>query len=86
MNMYESGKVTSKGQVTIPVEVRKQLGIATGDKIIVIIQNGEAKLEVRKQKKLTDLVGILKTGQEHDLQEARKSAIDWVGNSYKKGE
>ena len=52
MSMYESGKVTSKGQVTIPVEVRKQLGIATGDKIIVIIQNGEAKLEVRKQKEV----------------------------------
>lgn len=85
MRVYDSGKVTSKGQFTIPVEVRKQLGISIGDKIIVVIdKNSEAKLVVNKKKKLTDLVGILKTGQEHDFQEARKSAFDQIGESYRK--
>ena len=32
----ELGKVTSKGQVTIPVEIRKKLGIREGDKILFI--------------------------------------------------
>ena len=30
----ELAKVTSKGQVTIPIEIRKKLGIKNGDKIL----------------------------------------------------
>ena len=30
----ELAKVTSKGQVTIPVEIRKKLGIREGDKVL----------------------------------------------------
>ena len=30
----ELAKVTSKGQVTIPVEIRKKLGIKNGDKVL----------------------------------------------------
>ena len=29
----ELAKVTSKGQITIPIEIRKKLGIKNGDKI-----------------------------------------------------
>lgn len=32
----EIAKVTSKGQVTIPVDIRKKLGIREGDKILFI--------------------------------------------------
>ncbi len=32
--------VTSKGQVTIPVEVRKLLGIERGDKLTFVIEDG----------------------------------------------
>jgi len=32
----ELAKVTSKGQVTIPVEIRKKLGIREGDKVLFI--------------------------------------------------
>lgn len=33
-------KVTSKGQVTIPIEIRKKLGIKNGDKILFIEESG----------------------------------------------
>lgn len=32
----ELAKVTSKGQVTIPIDIRKKLGIREGDKILFI--------------------------------------------------
>ena len=32
--MYGVSKVTSKGQVTLPTKVRKQLGVETGDTVI----------------------------------------------------
>jgi AbrB family looped-hinge helix DNA binding protein len=38
--------MTSKGQVTIPAEVRKQLGIARGDKITFVIED-EGRIELR---------------------------------------
>jgi AbrB family looped-hinge helix DNA binding protein len=32
--------VTSKGQVTIPAEVRRHLGVAQGDKLSFVISDG----------------------------------------------
>ena len=36
----ELAKVTSKGQVTIPIEIRKKLGIKSGDKILFVEESG----------------------------------------------
>ena len=36
----ELAKVTSKGQVTIPIEIRKKLGIKNGDKILFDEESG----------------------------------------------
>lgn len=33
-------KVTSKGQVTIPIEIRKKLGIKNGDKVLFVEEGG----------------------------------------------
>ena len=34
--MMEISKVTSKGQITIPIEIRKKLNLKTGDKVVFI--------------------------------------------------
>lgn len=36
----ELAKVTSKGQITIPIEIRRKLGIKEGDKILLIEDRG----------------------------------------------
>lgn len=36
----ELAKVTSKGQVTIPIEIRKKLGIKNGDKVLFMEDSG----------------------------------------------
>ena len=36
----ELAKVTSKGQVTIPIEIRRKLGIKNGDKILFVEESG----------------------------------------------
>lgn len=38
--------MTSKGQVTIPAEIRKRLDIAAGDKLMFVIED-EGKIELR---------------------------------------
>jgi len=37
-------KVTSKGQVTVPVEIRKSLGLKTGDHLRFELQEGGIRL------------------------------------------
>jgi antitoxin PrlF len=35
--------VTRKGQVTVPVEIRRALGIQQGDKVAFVLENGQVK-------------------------------------------
>lgn len=37
----ELAKVTSKGQITIPIEIRKKLGVKNGDKILFMEESGK---------------------------------------------
>jgi AbrB family looped-hinge helix DNA binding protein len=51
--------MSSKGQVTVPREVRERLGLQAGDKIAwAMLSNGTIVLRP-KTRRLTDLVGIL---------------------------
>jgi AbrB family looped-hinge helix DNA binding protein len=48
--MRKEAKITSKGQVTIPLEVRRVLGVSTGDKLLfekLKMENGETGIQVR---------------------------------------
>jgi AbrB family looped-hinge helix DNA binding protein len=47
--MQSSAKITSKGQITIPLKVRTALGVKEGDKL-VFEQNGD-EMVVRPMKK-----------------------------------
>ncbi len=50
--------VTSKGQVTIPAEVREYLGIKTNDKIAFVIdQEGAVRLRVPRYTHIASLRG-----------------------------
>jgi len=38
-------KITMRGQITIPVEIRKKLNVKDGDKVIFIEENGRIIIE-----------------------------------------
>src|SRR5689334_12105269 len=40
-------RVTRKGQITVPVEVRRALGLQEGDSVAVLLEDGRATLERR---------------------------------------
>ena len=53
-------RVTSKGQVTIPVEVRQALGIERGDGLLFELnREGGASVQVVKRRRLSELYGAL---------------------------
>ena len=45
----DSSSVTSKGQVTIPKEVRRELGIRRGSRVSFAVRNGKAELRVLRR-------------------------------------
>ena len=50
--------ISSKGQVTIPAEIRKHLGVGTRDKIAFVLeQDGEVKLKAPTYRSVASLRG-----------------------------
>jgi antitoxin PrlF len=86
--MAETAKITSKNQITLPANVRKSLGVTTGDKVD-FVRNAAGNFELRARRgTLADLLGIVKldkpiTSQELDqwIQDARdaggRMSDDW---------
>jgi antitoxin PrlF len=56
--MGHHSRLTSKGQTTIPAEVRAFLGLKPGDQIIYTIRDGKVELKARNLRAV-DLIGIL---------------------------
>ena len=76
--MTALAKVTSKGQITLPKEVRDLLHIQTGS--IVVFEKEDEKLVVKTAKTLQDFRGVLKGRQQHaDFEDMRKKAKEYVG-------
>jgi antitoxin PrlF len=72
---YSSGKVSNKGIVVIPIEVRRQLAIDEGDKLeFVLNEGGGASMYVVKRKSVLDVFGVLETDKSiPDMNELRDS-------------
>ena len=43
--MMELAKITMRGQITIPVRIRKRLGVKDGDKVVFVEENGRVIIE-----------------------------------------
>jgi len=41
----ELAKITLRGQITIPLEIRKKLGVKDGDKVVFLEENGRIIME-----------------------------------------
>jgi AbrB family looped-hinge helix DNA binding protein len=64
-------KLSSKGQVVIPEEVRKELGLNEGDQFVVIGQGDAVILKVITPPKLEEFQGLLRQARA----KARKAGI-----------
>lgn len=54
---YQS-KITSKGQTTLPLEVREHLKVRPGDKVTYLIEDDGVRI-IAKTRSAVDLAGIL---------------------------
>lgn len=69
-------RVTAKGQVTIPVEVRKSLDIKEGDDLLFEVgEAGEVRIRVVKRRSLLDLYGALPATRPYPGKEAIRAEL-----------
>ena len=72
--------MTSKGQLTIPKEVRDELNLTSGTRFYVTVRNGEVVARP-KNKRLADLAGILgkpPTGETLTVEQMDEAIMDAV--------
>lgn len=69
--MVMTSKITSKGQITLPKEVRKLLNVQEGN--IIVFERENDKMVIKSAKTLRDFKGLLKdTKKEETFEEIRK--------------
>ncbi|MES1199386.1 MAG: AbrB/MazE/SpoVT family DNA-binding domain-containing protein [Pseudomonadota bacterium] len=79
-----SAKITSKGQITIPQEVRKAMGVSEGDRVdFVRLDNGSFAL-YPKTGSIQDLKGIIPPPKRAvTLEEMQEAIIAGATKGYK---
>jgi AbrB family looped-hinge helix DNA binding protein len=71
------GKITSKGQVTIPKEIRETLGLIEGDKLIFLVEGDKVVLRKVGSEKLADILSRRKPWGESGLEFQRRLRGEW---------
>ena len=62
--MKATAKVTSKGQVTIPKEIRRALRVKTGDRLVFVVDSRGVRLKVGgDDRALTEQMGVFRKGK-----------------------
>lgn len=62
-------KISSKGQITIPISIRNKLKLKTGDKIVILEENGRFYFE-------NSAMSAFKRAEEAFAGEARKAGFE----------
>lgn len=68
-NFIDNAKVMSKGQVTIPKDIRQILGIESGDRVTFIVENGTVRI-------VNSAVYAMQVFQQHMKGEAENKCLE----------
>lgn len=71
-------KVSSKGQIVVPMEIRKQFHIQEGDSLkFTINESEEIKVEILKRNSIMDLFGSVQAkGDTQDFEKVRRETSE----------
>ena len=80
--------VTSKGQITIPRDIRQALGLEQGDRVLFSLEEGHAVLSpLPRVRSLTDLYGVLPATRDYPGHaEIRQAIQSELGQRISRGE
>ncbi len=80
----EVGTLSTKGQITIPKDIREALGIRPGDKVRFDLEAGErAVLQKAEPSRLTEILGRLGPSKEAGVTYQRRVRREWSQRSHR---
>lgn len=71
------GTLTSKGQVTIPKEIREILGVIEGDKLIFLVEGDRVTMRKVTSEKLSDILSRQKPWPETGVEFQERLRGEW---------
>ena len=71
------GSITSKGQITIPKEIRVLLDLKEGDKIIFTMEDGEATIRKAPAERLSKILRRHRPWKEDSLKFQKRMRKEW---------
>ena len=77
-------KVSSKGQIVIPREVRKKLGVKGGEKLLVLTRDGDILLRKTQELSMDDIgrkIGKTVREEHIDVDKLVAEAVEWARKS-----
>ncbi len=80
--MMISSSITQKGQVTIPISIRKKLGLKTGQKVAFTDRGKDVVIEPIPN--FLDLMGSLKTKKKYNKKKVRQAVGEYLAQRYVK--
>jgi antitoxin PrlF len=82
--MVATAKITSKGQITLPKEVRELLDVHTGS--VVVFEKEDDKVIIKSARTLQEFKGILKGRHKTvDFDQVREKAKEYRGKKVARG-
>jgi AbrB family looped-hinge helix DNA binding protein len=77
-------KVSSKGQIVIPREIRKKLGVKSGEKLLVLTCDGDIVLRKTTETSMDDIarkIGKKIREENIDVDKLVAEAVEWARKS-----
>lgn len=75
--------VTRKGQITVPVEIRRALDLKIGDKVAISVEDGETGAHLRPVRSVAEMTfgSVSATKQVEDVVNLRELAMEEIAEN-----
>jgi AbrB family looped-hinge helix DNA binding protein len=77
MTEMSVGSITTKGQITIPKEVREKLDLKEGDRVVFVIESGQATMRKASGEKISEILRRQKPWRVHSIRFQKKIRKEW---------
>ncbi|MEM3172018.1 MAG: AbrB/MazE/SpoVT family DNA-binding domain-containing protein [Candidatus Nitrosotenuis sp.] len=77
MTEMSVGSVTTKGQITIPKEVRERLNLKEGDRVVFVIESGQATMRKASGEKISEILRRQKPWRVHSTRFQKRIRKEW---------
>ncbi len=71
------GSITTKGQITIPKEIREALGLREGDRVVFILEGERAVIRKVSDRKMSEILSRQKPWAEASLDFQKRLREEW---------